>query len=98
MFFTQEELDQLLENGRTSRSSDGGVDHWPVAKLFTLDANCTWLLTELSPDDHTIAFGLCDLGLGIPGPRDMCRTGRAYRSFKSLGVGRRLIWCCVMRI
>ena len=25
-----------------------------------------WLLTEIDPDDHDLAFGLCDLGLGIP--------------------------------
>ncbi len=35
-------------------------------KLFTPWANATWLLTELSPDDEDIAFGLCDLGLGTP--------------------------------
>lgn len=35
-------------------------------KLFTPDANATWLLTELDPDDPGIAFGLCDLGLGAP--------------------------------
>lgn len=26
----------------------------------------SWLLTELDPDDHDLAFGLCDLGLGMP--------------------------------
>ena len=26
----------------------------------------TWLLTEIDPDDHDHAFGLCDLGLGAP--------------------------------
>ena len=35
-------------------------------KLFTPDAGCTWLLTELDPDDPDIAFGLCDLGMGFP--------------------------------
>ena len=35
-------------------------------KLFTPDAQATWLLSELYPDDETIAFGLCDLGLGFP--------------------------------
>lgn len=33
-------------------------------KLFTPDANATWLLTELDPSEPDIAFGLCDLGLG----------------------------------
>jgi hypothetical protein len=35
-----------------------------VVKLFTPDAQCTWLLTELGNDD--IAYGLCDLGMGTP--------------------------------
>ena len=35
-------------------------------KLFTPDANATWLLTELDPTDPDCAFGLCDLGLGAP--------------------------------
>lgn len=38
----------------------------PVVKLFTPDAHCTWLLTELDPEDPEIAFGLCDLGAGFP--------------------------------
>jgi len=40
------------------------MDHAPVVKLFTPDAACTWLLTELDPDGRT--FGLCDLGFGEP--------------------------------
>src|SRR5208283_444445 len=41
------------------------VDFKPVVKLFTPDAQCTWLLTEI--DENTdLAFGLCDLGLGCP--------------------------------
>ena len=41
-------------------------DFWPVVKLFTPDGGCTWLLTEIDPDDPDIAFGLCDLGFGCP--------------------------------
>ena len=37
-----------------------------VVKLFTPDAGATWLLTEIDPDDEDRAFGLCDLGLGMP--------------------------------
>ena len=37
----------------------------PVVKLFTPDGAATWLLTALSLD-QTIAFGLCDLGVGFP--------------------------------
>lgn len=60
---------QLLENGRRQdpvRGTADELDFLPVVKLFTPDANCTWLLTELDPEDPDIAFGLCDLGLGFP--------------------------------
>lgn len=62
--------EQLLRNGRlrAERAEQGlsEVDVIPVVKLFTPDANCTWLLTELDPDDPDLAFGLCDLGMGFP--------------------------------
>ena len=55
----------LLANGqKTANGQD--IDPKPVVKLFTPDAGATWLLTELDPADHDIAFGLCDLGLGCP--------------------------------
>jgi len=38
----------------------------PVVKLFTPDANATWLLASISPDEPERAFGLCDLGAGFP--------------------------------
>ncbi len=61
---------KLLRNGRVRQQRDQEEkpepDFWPVVKLFTPDAGCTWLLTELDPDDPDIAFGLCDLGLGHP--------------------------------
>ena len=46
--------------------SDTEPDFLPAVKLFTPDAACTWLLTEIDPDDPDIAFGLCDLGMGTP--------------------------------
>jgi hypothetical protein len=61
--------EQLLANGRAQRAAmdkgDDALDFKPVVKLFTPDAQCTWLLTELDPDGG-LAFGLCDLGLGCP--------------------------------
>lgn len=59
--FLKHQYEQLLRNGRTR-----GADHKPVVKLFTPDAQSTWLLTEIDPDDQDIAFGLCDLGMGFP--------------------------------
>ncbi|WP_028731126.1 DUF2958 domain-containing protein [Pandoraea sp. E26] len=62
-FITDEQRFLLLANGRESLQNEG-FDPAPVVKLFTPDADATWLLTEIDPDDH--AFGLCDLGLGEP--------------------------------
>jgi len=66
---TKAQIDQLLANGRAQRAASEqeakAIDFKPVVKLFTPDAQCTWLLTELDPNGG-IAFGLCDLGLGCP--------------------------------
>ncbi|ASI67884.1 transposase [Diaphorobacter nitroreducens] len=62
---TDEQRVVLLANGRESLVNPD-FDPAPVVKLFTPDAGATWLLTEIDPDDHDHAFGLCDLGLGIP--------------------------------
>jgi Protein of unknown function (DUF2958) len=60
--------EQLLANGRAQRlrvdNDQPALDFNPVVKLFTPDAQCTWLLTELDSDG--LLFGLCDLGLGEP--------------------------------
>lgn len=56
-----EHLDRLKHNGA---NTDPDFDPWPVVKLFTPDAGCTWLLTAIEPDEPDIAWGLCDLGLG----------------------------------
>ena len=65
-----EHTKKLIEHGRaTSAAQLEGLDepdHMPVVKLFTPDANCTWLISELDPDDPDLAFGLCDLGFGCP--------------------------------
>ena len=66
---TEAQHQQLLANGRKQRDltgTDEVFDPMPVVKLFTPDANATWLLTEIDPDEPNIAFGLADLGLGHP--------------------------------
>ena len=66
--FTKTQTEQLIANRQAqivrmdNRQPD--IDFKPVVKLFTPDAQCTWLLTKLGNDD--IAYGLCDLGLGSP--------------------------------
>lgn len=67
---TQPLRQQLLANGTAQRDAseaDGDtLDFQPVVKLFTPDAQATWLLSELDPADGDTAFGLCDCGLGEP--------------------------------
>ena len=62
--------ERLLRNGRVRQQfeldDEAEPDFLPVVKLFTPDAGCTWLLTEIDPDEPDIAFGLCDLGFGCP--------------------------------
>lgn len=66
---TQSQHAQLIRNGQRQdpvRGTPEEIDFRPVVKLFTPDAACTWLLTELDSADPDIAFGLCDLGMGTP--------------------------------
>lgn len=67
---TQSIKEQLLRNGiyraELIERGQSDIDLMPVVKLFTPDAGCTWLLTEIDPDEPDMAFGLCDLGLGFP--------------------------------
>jgi hypothetical protein len=66
---TQDLRERLLQNGRLRRDWPMDMpepDFYPVVKLFTPDGACTWLLTEIDPEDTDIAFGLCDLGMGFP--------------------------------
>jgi hypothetical protein len=68
ILITKALTEQLLANGRAQRAAmdkgDDALDFKPVVKLFTPDAQCTWLLTELDSDG--LAFGLCELGMGEP--------------------------------
>jgi len=52
---------RLLANGRLRRqiereNPDASIDFLPVVKLFTPDAGCIWLLTEIDPGDTDRAF------------------------------------------
>ena len=58
---TPEIREKLLANG-----AERGPDHKPVVKLFNPCGAGTWLVTELDPEDASIAFGLADLGFGTP--------------------------------
>jgi hypothetical protein len=62
---TADERAQLLANG-AARAADRAIDLWPVVRLFTPDAHAIWLLAALDPADGDTAWGLVDLGLGMP--------------------------------
>ena len=68
-------------------ANEADIDFKSVVKLFTPDAQCTRLLTELGDDD--IAYGLCDLGMGPPeiGFVCMCEL-REARGPLGLPIGR----------
>jgi hypothetical protein len=69
ILITRQQFRALLANGRAAqeaRQQDRDIGPHPVVKLFTPDASCTWLLTEVDPDDPHRAFGLDDLGQGFP--------------------------------
>ena len=65
LLITDDHRGQLLDNGAAAARGEKR-DPLPVVKLFTLDAHATWLLTELDPEDGDTAFGLLDLGMGMP--------------------------------
>ena len=68
MNLTDAPVAQLLQNGRQQQEVAGTAqekDFFPVVRLFLPGTDAVWLLTELEPR-HGIAFGLCDLGFGMP--------------------------------
>ena len=62
---TATERAQLLANGE-ALAAGRGIDLVPVVRLFTPDAHLTWLLAALAPADGDTAWGLIDLGIGMP--------------------------------
>ena len=68
----------LIKNGIESfkaiRKDGNTKDYTPLVKIFTPDAQATWLFTELEIEDligdvHQLSgrlFGLCDLGMSFP--------------------------------
>lgn len=62
---TETERAQMLESGR-ARASGQAINPLPVVRLFTPDAHATWLLAALDPVDGDTAYGLCDVGIGMP--------------------------------
>jgi hypothetical protein len=90
--FTKAQREKLLDNGRRQaavKGTPGEIDFHPVVKLFNPVGAATWLLTEIDPDDETIAWGLCDLGMGFPEFGTVSLTELAeYRGRLGLGIER----------
>jgi hypothetical protein len=69
--YTQAQLKQLLANGQAAAAECAGqqeedASRRPVVRWFTPFGAATWLISEIDPEDHDIAFGLVDLGMGCP--------------------------------
>ena len=62
---TDEERTQLLAHGQ-ARAAGQAIDPLPVVRLFTPDAHATWLLAALNPTDGDSAWGVMDVGIGMP--------------------------------
>lgn len=62
---TAEQRVQLLAVGE-ARAAGQSIDPMPAVRLFTPDAHATWLLAALDPADGDTAWGLIDLGIGMP--------------------------------
>ena len=62
---TEEERTRLLAHGQ-ARAAGQDIDPLPAVRLFTPDAHATWLLASLDPADGDTAYGLIDLGIGMP--------------------------------
>ena len=62
---THEQRKALVAIGR-KRVSDQHVDPQSVVRLFAPDAGASWLLASLDPGDQDTAYGLCDVGVGLP--------------------------------
>ncbi|GLR86524.1 DUF2958 domain-containing protein [Bradyrhizobium iriomotense] len=85
---------KLIENGRRQAAVKGTpdeIDFEPVVKLFNPCGAGTWLLTEIDPSDETVAWGLCDLGMGFPefGTVSLTELGE-HRGSLGLGIERDL--------
>ena len=62
---TEDERQQLLAHG-AARAAGRAIDPLPAVRLFTPDAHATWLLAALDPADGDTAWGVCDVGIGMP--------------------------------
>ncbi len=63
IWFTQAERMRLLEAGAKALDDEAII---PIARLFQPDGPGVWLVGELDPGNTGIAYGLADIGVGVP--------------------------------
>jgi hypothetical protein len=93
---TKAQRAKLIDNGRRQAAVKGTpneLDLEPVVKLFNPCGAATWLLTEIDPNDESVAWGLCDLGMGFPefGTVSLDELA-AYRGPLGIGIERDLFF------
>lgn len=91
---TKQQHQILLANGQKQdpvRGTPDEIDFKPVVKLFNPNGAGTWLLTEIDPECHDIAFGLCDLGFPELGSVSLTELA-SIRGVFGLGIERDRHW------
>jgi hypothetical protein len=90
-----EDVYQLIRNWQAQKlvkGTRGEIDHKPAVKLFNPVGAGTWLISELEPDS-SLAFGLCDLGMGEPELGYVCLDELAsLKLLAGLGVEQDVHW------
>lgn len=51
-------MEKMIENGRASEESGGRLHRLPVVRILSLDTGTEWLLSEVSPVNEALAFGV----------------------------------------
>ncbi|TIS53799.1 MAG: DUF2958 domain-containing protein [Mesorhizobium sp.] len=59
-----EALSRMLENGKVSDAAGSVRDHYPVVRIVSPDTGASWILSELSPHNRDLAYGLYDPSIG----------------------------------
>lgn len=64
-WFSEEERERLLELGRLGLPDQALI---PSVRLFQPDGPGIWIIGELDPSNVEMAYGLADIGVGMPEP------------------------------
>lgn len=96
-----EDIYQLIRNWQAQAPVKGTraeIDHKPAVKLFNPVGAGTWLISELEPNS-SLAFGLCDLGVGEPELGYVCLDELAsLKLMAGLGIEQDVHWQAQMTL